>query len=247
MDSSHVLRPPPPLASMLQGGPVALFIDFDGTLVEIAPGPDAIAPMAGLADRLGVLSARVEGRCAIISGRAIVDIESHIGALATAVAGSHGQDRRSAAGERLGPGPTGLPLPIESRLRAYAARQGLQYEYKPHGGALHYRAKPEIGPAAIAFATDLAGEAGWAVQEGKCVVELVAQRAGKGEAVLAFMNEAPFVGARPFFIGDDLTDEAGFRMCDGLGGAGVLVGDRSPSGARYRLADVEAVHKWLDL
>lgn len=245
MDSSLVSLSPPPLASMLQGGPVALFLDFDGTLVELAPGPDAIEPAAGLADNLTALSHRLQHRCALISGRAIIDIERHLGSLPTAAAGSHGEDRRSADGSQLGPGPTGLPLPIETRLRAFAAKNGLQYEHKPHGGALHYRQKPEIGEAACAFADDLAGEAGWAVQRGKCVVELVAKRAGKGEAVLAFMNEHPFAGARPFFVGDDLTDEAGFRMCDGLGGAGILVGEREKTGARYRLANVAAVHAWL--
>lgn len=247
MDSSMVSRTPPPLSSMLQGGPVALFLDFDGTLVELAPGPDAISPAADLASRLSRLSNRLEGRCALISGRAIVDIERHLGSLPIAAAGSHGSDRRSADGRSIGPGPTGLPLSIEARLRAYAAREGLQYENKPHGGAIHYRAHPDKGDAAQAFAKNLAGECGWAVQNGKFVVELVATRAGKGEAVLAFMNEPPFAGARPYFIGDDLTDEAGFTMCEGLGGAGILVGHRPRTEARYRLAGVGSVHDWLEL
>ncbi|MGB3806029.1 MAG: trehalose-phosphatase [Erythrobacter sp.] len=247
MDSSLDSRPPPPLASMLQGGPVALFLDFDGTLVDLAPGPDAIEPVADLGQRLRALAERLEGRCALISGRAIVDIERHLGELPTAAAGSHGSDRRDATGESLGPGPTGLPLAIESRLRKFAGQNDLEYEHKPHGGALHYRRNPEMGERAVVFARDLAGECGWAVQEGKCVIELVAEQAGKGEAVLAFMNEAPFVGARPFFLGDDLTDEAGFKMCEGLGGAGVLVGEREGTCARYRLSDVEAVHEWLGL
>ncbi len=247
MDSSLVSRRPPPLVSMLQGGPVALFLDFDGTLVELASGPDAIEPAPDLAGRLQKLAERLEGRCALISGRAVKDIERHLGALPTAAAGSHGSDRRGANGEALGPGPTGLPLAIEARLRAYAAHNGLEYEHKPHGGALHYRQSPERGEEAREFARDLAGACGWAVQEGKCVIELVAENAGKGEAVLAFMNEPPFVGARPYFIGDDLTDEAGFKMCEGLGGAGVLVGERENTCARFRLEDVDAVHAWLDL
>jgi len=247
MDSSLVSRRPPPLASMLNGGPVALFLDFDGTLVELAPGPDAIEPIHDLAVRLQRLAERLEGRCALISGRAVVDIERHLGMLPTAAAGSHGSDRRGADGQALGPGPTGLPLDIESRLRHFAGENDLEYEHKPHGGALHYRRNPELGEQTRDFAKDLAGECGWAVQEGKFVIELVAEQAGKGEAVLAFMSEPPFSGARPYFIGDDLTDEAGFRMCEGLGGAGVLVGNRDNTSARYRLKDVEAVHDWLDL
>lgn len=247
MDSSLVSHSPPPLATMLQSGPVALFLDFDGTLVELAPGPDAIQPAENLSARLARLSDRLEGRCALISGRAIVDIERHLGKLPVAAAGSHGTDRRGSDGRALGPGPASLPSELEERLRAFAGREGLLYEDKPHGGAIHYRGKPECEEAARAFAQDLATESGWVVQHGKYVVELVADHSGKGGAVAAFMKEAPFAGARPFFLGDDLTDEAGFEMCKQLGGAGILVGERDETKAQYCLPDVAAVHSWLEL
>lgn len=238
---------PPPLASMLSSGRVALFLDFDGTLVELAAGPDAIAPLPDLGARLATLSERLGGACALVSGRAISDIEKHTGPLRVAAAGSHGSDIRTAGGEALGEGARGLPEKIESRLRAFAAAEDLDYEHKPHGGALHYRRNPDHGPRAHAFAEALAAEHGWAAQSGKCVVELVAEGANKGGAVVAFMASAPFAGTTPFFFGDDLTDEAGFRACQELGGSGVLVGTRHETCADFALADVAAVHQWLEL
>lgn len=249
MPSATAPGAPPPLVSLIEAGKVALFLDFDGTLVELAPGPDAIRPLPDLGARLAALAARLGGACAIVSGRAIGDIEKHIGPLPIAAAGSHGSDIRAADGSALGSdaGPTGLPPEIEAQLRGYAAREDLDYEHKPHGGALHYRRNPEHGPRAHAFAQALAAEHGWAAQGGKFVVELVAKDANKGSAVAAFMARAPFAGARPLFLGDDLTDEAGFRACQEAGGAGIIVGERPETCADHALADVAAVHHWLEL
>lgn len=247
MDPRIALGSPPPLPALREAGDVALFLDFDGTLVELASGPDAIAPLEGMDERLARLSDRLGGRCAIVSGRAISDIERHIGTLPIASAGSHGSDIRLANGEAIGEGAASLPKVIEDSLRAFAAREGLDYEHKPHGGALHYRGAPASGPKAHAFADELAAEHGWAVQSGKCVAELVAKGANKGGAVLALMQTAPFAGARPIFLGDDLTDEAGFDACNGLGGAGVLVGSKRDTSAHYQLPDVKSVHQWLEL
>lgn len=247
MHSALNLAPPPSLATLLESGPVALFLDFDGTLVELAEGPDAISPLPDLAARLSDLSARLEGRCAIVSGRGIDDIEKHLGPINVAAAGSHGSDIRSGEGEALGSGPQGLPREIEEQLRAFAAAQGIDYEHKPHGGALHYRRDPSRGEEAHAFAQELAAKHGWLAQSGKCVVELIAKGADKGSAVAIFMETAAFAGARPVFIGDDLTDEAGFKASQQLSGLGILVGDRDPSRADYKLAGVAAVHQWLEL
>lgn len=247
MDTRPDLPEPPALDAMLDERALALFLDFDGTLVALAPGPDRIEPRADLAARLSALSERLGGRCAVVSGRGIADIEKHVGPLAVAVAGSHGSDMRQAGGESLGDGPQDLPEAIERQMRDYAADHGIDYEEKPHGGALHYRSKPEAGEGADAFAERLAGEHGWAAQGGKSVVEIVAASANKGAAVRAFMQEQPFAGSLPVFVGDDLTDEAGFAACEELGGFGVLVGTRDGSAARHGLRDVEAVHQWLGL
>lgn len=245
MDSDRTLPAPPPLEELRAAGPVALFLDFDGTLVELAPGPDEIKPVAGLAGKLARLDAQLGGRCAVVSGRGIADIEKHIGPLKVAAAGSHGSDIRAAGGTVLGDTPTALPLEIEQPLRAYAAEHGIDYEEKPHGGALHYRSAPEKGGAAHAFAEDLAARHGWIAQSGKCVVELVAGVADKGTAVEVLMREAPFAGSRAVFIGDDLTDEKGFAVANAIGGDSVLVGTRSETKANFALPDVASVHRWL--
>lgn len=246
MDSSLSLESPPKLASILAGGPISLFLDFDGTLVELAPGPDAIRPRNDLVDRLDALSTRIGGRCAIVSGRGVDDIEKHTGPLPVAAAGSHGSDVRSADGEQLGTGPTGLPPAIADALRQFARENSVDFEDKPHGGALHFRSNPNGGTAATEFAERLAAKHGWVVQGGKSVVELVARGADKGSAVNAFMQVPPFAGSCPYFIGDDLTDEAGFAAVQALGGAGILVGERRQSCARYSLSSVSMVHQWLE-
>ncbi|MEM6907849.1 MAG: trehalose-phosphatase [Pseudomonadota bacterium] len=245
--SSVDLSPPPTLDTLFQAGRVALFLDFDGTLVELAPGPDAITPLPDLGMRLEMLAERVGGALALVSGRAVDDIARHIGPLKVAAAGSHGSDIRLRDGTSLGKAPTGLPPEIERELREFAASNGLDYEHKPHGGALHYRSAPEREEEAKEFAAVLADEHGWAVQHGKCVVELVAGHATKGTAVDTFMGERRFAGAQPIFVGDDLTDEAGFAACAQLGGIGIVVGDRAPTRASYRLEDVASVHRWLGL
>jgi len=247
MESDSILPAPPPLDTICNGGPVSLFLDFDGTLVELAPTPDTIQPIADIGSRLAGLADRLDGRCALVSGRALGDIERHIGPLPVAGAGSHGADVRLADGTALGLGATALPQEIESELRQFASEHGIDYEHKPHGGALHFRSAPGKEPEAHEFAAQLATKHGWSAQKGKCVVELVKGDSDKGEAVLALMSESPFCGSRPYFLGDDLTDEAGFEACARLGGAGILVGERKPTSAHFQLPNVASVHAWLGL
>ncbi|MEL7189833.1 MAG: trehalose-phosphatase [Pseudomonadota bacterium] len=238
---------PPALPSWAGAGRPSLFVDFDGTLVDIASGPDAISPLDGLAQMLGNLSDQLGGAFAMVSGRSIADIEKHTGPLSVAVAGSHGADVRLADGSTVGEPPQSMPDTMEAALRGFAAETELNFERKPHGGALHYRSAPDQEDAAKGFAAQVARDHGWTLQHGKCVVEVVAGRSDKGTAVEAFMGVAPFAGTKPLFIGDDLTDEKGFAACETFGGGGILVGDRASTAAHYRLPDVGSVHRWLGL
>ncbi|QYJ06539.1 trehalose-phosphatase [Qipengyuania flava] len=247
MDGPTTLPDPPPLGQLLGDGPVALFLDFDGTLVDIAPAPDAIHVPQGLADRLHALDARIGGRLAVVSGRALDDIERHVGALELARAGSHGLHRLHANGRPAGEAPEPLPEAVVEALRTYAAEHGLRYETKAHGGALHYRQRPEWEDAAQDFAATIAQDHGLAVKRGKAVAELVRPGASKEGAVEAFMSDAPFAGATPIFLGDDVTDEDGFRGAERFGGFGIAVGERASERARYRLDNVAAVHHWLEI
>jgi len=236
------LEPPPP--TLIEEA--ALFLDFDGTLVELAETPDAIAVPAGLAPMLERLRRRLDGRLAIVSGRSLADLERHLPLHGIAFSGSHGLELQLADGTRL---PLSIPIGLEdvrARVEDFAAATpGLLVEEKPAGIALHYRMAPDAGPRADAFIAALAKERGMSVQRGAMVAELRPNGATKGDAIKAFMTEPEFGGARPLFMGDDLTDEHGFAAAEGLGGAGILVGPERESAARYRLGSVAEARRWL--
>jgi len=247
MPGSIALEPPPSLQQLCAEGPLSLFLDFDGTLVEIAATPGGILVPATLGTGLFELASRLGDRLALVSGRAIPDLEHHLGSLRVARAGSHGIARELADGSALGTLAESLPLEVADSLRAFAQASGFALEEKEHGAALHYRANPDLEPQGLSFAEAIAREHGLEIKRGKCVIELVRPGASKAGAVRAFMDVPPFAGSRPVFIGDDITDEDGFAAATELGGFGILVGDRSPSTARYQLADPAAVHVWLGL
>jgi trehalose 6-phosphate phosphatase len=236
--------PPPPLSRF---APAALFLDFDGTLVELASSPGAIAVPGGLAALLDRLSARLGGRLAIVSGRAIDDLKRHLGGCAAVLSGSHGAELLYSDGRRIPvSAPPGLAEARESVRRFAAGAAGLLVEDKPAGVALHYRLAPERGQEVDSFLETLAGRSGLALQRGKMVAELRPEGSDKGKVVRRLMGEPPFAGARPVFVGDDLTDEDAFRAADSLGGEGVLVGPARPSAARWRLGGVAEVTSWLE-
>lgn len=247
MDSPAPLPPPPSLAQLLDSGPAALFLDFDGTLVDIAPRPGDIHVPGQLRARLHDLRDRLEGRLALVSGRALDDLRNHLGDIAICRAGSHGASRFLADGSRLGTEPRGLSPESVAELRAFAEEHGLFYETKAHGGALHFRGNPEKRDATLAFAERFAATRDLCVTSGKGVAELVRPGATKAAAVEAFMRITPFSGAAPVFIGDDVTDEDGFAGAEDFGGFGIAVGERPSARARYRLDSVAAVHNWLEI
>jgi len=247
MPGRIALEPPPSLQQLSREGPLALFLDFDGTLVEIAATPGGISVPQTLGGALFELSARLGDRLALVSGRAIPDLEHHLGPLRVARAGSHGIARELADGSALGALAQALPASVAETLRSFATKAGFALEEKQHGAALHYRANPALEPQGLSFAQEIASAHGLEIKRGKCVIELVRPGASKAGAVRAFMEVPPFAGSRPVFIGDDITDEDGFAAAVELGGFGILVGDRSPTAARYQLADPAAVHAWLGL
>ena len=236
------LPPPPP--DLLDDA--ALFLDFDGTLVDLAETPDAIHVSPELGPLLHRLRRRLDGRMAIVSGRSLADLERHVPASGIAFSGSHGVELRLADGTTL---PLSVPIGLDDvheRVARFAeSADGLLAEGKPAGIALHYRLAPDQADRAGAFMDALAEERGWTVQRGNMVVELRPTGATKGDALRAFMTEPKFHAARPVFVGDDLTDEHGFEAAAKLGGAGILVGPARETSARYRLESVAAVKAWL--
>ncbi|MXP45857.1 trehalose-phosphatase [Altererythrobacter luteolus] len=241
------LPPPPAFQQLAESRAVALFLDFDGTLVEIAPGPDAIEVPADLSSRLEELGQRLDGRLALVSGRGLDNIADHVGDLAIARGGSHGAERVAADGTSLGSNPAPLAVSIVEEIQEVAAANGALFERKRFGAALHYRAAPETGPEIEAAARQIASANNLRAKSGKCVIELVHPGADKGSAVAAFMETDPFAGSLPIFIGDDVTDEDGFAQASRLGGFGIAVGDRPSQNAAYRINTVKEVYEWLKL
>ncbi len=226
---------------------VALFLDLDGTLADIAETPGEVGPVPHRTRVLRALGLALDGRIAILSGREIAEVDRILDGSVASVAGLHGLDRRNAAG-RLDSTPPHAALPDarECLTRLVKAERGLLLEDKGTSIALHYRLRPEAGPAVIDYARRLARQTGLILQEGHMVAELRTPGPDKGEALEAFMSEAPFAGTKPVMIGDDLTDEDAFAAAVGLGGEAILVGQPRRSRSRWRLEDPTALLAWLE-
>lgn len=245
MQSTIPLPAPPSLESLLKQGPVSLFLDFDGTLVPLADHPEQIVVPSSIDAIFTRLSKRLEGRLALVSGRSIENLESHCGALAIACAGSHGGERRLGPGEPIHRGNV-VPVAVQDEVTRFARGAGLVHEEKTLGVALHWRGKPEWEDRARAFVDEVAARHGLAVKRGKCVAEIVVPGVDKGVAVNELMKSVHFQGSVPIFVGDDVTDEDGFAVCDAMGGFGIAVGERPSRNARYALPGSVAVLDWLE-
>ena len=218
-----VLPPPPVLA---EG--IALFLDMDGVLAPMAPTPDAVKPVARRTAVLKALERRLDGRVAIVSGRTLAEIDRIADGALSSASGVHGLERRRRDGSiERGAADAGVTRALDA-FHAFAAE------------------RPDQAGAAETLARELSDETGLALQPGHMVLELKTPGASKGTAVTAFMAEPPFRGATPVMLGDDVTDEDGFRAAAALGGYGVLVGAERATAARYRLDGVDAVLAWLE-
>ncbi|AQR63022.1 trehalose-phosphatase [Brevundimonas sp. LM2] len=227
--------------------PVALFLDLDGVLAPLAETPDAVLSDPRRTRAVQALDQALAGRLAVVSGRTLVEIDRIAGGAAPAAAGVHGLVRRRRDGSIVEIEPSAAVIDAVSAFRDFAAAHpGVVVEDKTVSAGLHYRAKPGVEAEALALAHALAERTGLVAQPGKLVVELKTPGADKGTAVAAFMAEPPFLGAMPIMVGDDLTDEAGFRAAEALGGFGILVGDPRETAARHGLPDVADVLTWLE-
>ncbi len=225
----------------------ALFIDFDGTLVEYATSPAAVEVAPDLPQRLNATLTFLDGAAAIVSGRALDDLCRRLAPFAGTIVGQHGLECRRPDGSiTRWPAEPALES-VRALLADFAAQHdGALLEDKGRTVALHYRDAPHLATLcrdAACFAVDISRGA-FEAMSGHMIVELVPRGAGKGGAIAALMATAPFHGRQPVFIGDDTGDEEGFAVVNHLGGVSILVGDR-PTAAIYRLATVGAVMGWL--
>jgi trehalose 6-phosphate phosphatase len=222
----------------------ALFLDFDGTLADLAPHPDAVAIDADLGDVLARLAARLDGALAIVTGRPITVIDRHFAPHRFDVAGLHGAELRLRGTLREATRDPRLPL-LAARLRdRFALAPGVIVEDKGGSVAVHWRLAPDAEPAvALALQDGLAWLGpGWRLLRGKAVLELLPAAASKGDAIRAFLQEPPFRGRRPVFAGDDVTDEDGFAFVQQAGGLAFRVGPE-PTLARRRISSPAALRR----
>jgi trehalose 6-phosphate phosphatase len=240
--------PEPPPTLDLQA---AVFLDVDGTLLEIAPRPELVRVPPGLPGLIACLAEERGGALALVSGRPLTQLDRLFDPWRGAAAGLHGIERRRADGalDRISDSASEAALSlVRPKLAALASDgSGLVLEDKGATLALHYRAVPRREAEIRAYAERLRDEVGPAVRliAGKMVVEFQPRTANKGQAIAAFMAEPPFLGRRPVFVGDDTTDEDGFTEIRRRGGMAIRVGKPSKTEANYGVPSVDAVLEWL--
>jgi len=225
----------------------ALFVDFDGTLVELAPTPTGIRVSPALPGLLMGLSARLYGAVAVVSGRSLADLAPLVAPFDGPMVGQHGNEILYPDGRLTSGSNHGAIGAARAVLAPFAARHpGIMFEDKGGTIALHYRSAPDLGEPCRDAAGEAIAASGGQLRaiDGNRVIELVPHRVGKGGAIAALAAEPPFHGRVPVFVGDDATDEDGFVAVDALGGISVKVG-AGRSAARFRLPDVAAVWAWI--
>ena len=228
----------------------ALFLDFDGTLVGIAPHPSDVQRPVGLPQLLLQLQLQLGGALAIVTGRSMADIDHFLAPTVLPVASEHGAHRRDSLGHLHHVSATLETAQISYLLRAAqlleAQHPALWCEAKTTGFTLHYRTAPALDPVCWQALAPLAAlTPACALVRGKYGIELRPSAVDKGAAVRSFMQEAAFAGRTPVFVGDDAADEDGFIAAQLVGGYGIKVGSGA-SAARYRASSPADIHSWLN-
>ena len=237
--------PPPPIDLAR----AALLLDVDGTLIDIAPTPDAVVVPGNLRDVLSHLRECVDGALALISGRSLDGLDALFSPLSFSGVGSHGAELRSTpkgkseilAGEPLSKGT------VKTLQTIAKAHCGVLMEDKHYALALHYRRVPEVEAALAAALAQHMPEfekEGLELLRGKENFEIRRRGINKGAGLIALMKHAPFRGRQPVFIGDDTTDEDALQVLPEFGGTGMSVGRRL-RGASHVFAGPSDVRAWL--
>ena len=229
----------PPPASLPAPSRAAFLLDFDGTLVDIAPTPESVVVPDGLPDTLRALRALCGDALGLVSGRPIAQIDHFLPGIPYAVAGEHGVAVRHAPDGEVERAvlPVVPPDWLDAADRLAAAHPGARVERKHTGFVLHFRAVPEAaGPLRDAAEALLAGdrEHRFHLQSAKMAWEVKPAGVDKGSAVRLLMQRPPFAGRRPIFVGDDATDEDGIRGAVALGGMGFRIPNDFPDPDAFR-------------
>ena len=239
----------PTAPDKLDPNAVALFLDVDGTLLEIRNNPADVSADAGLVGLLEACFESLGGAMALVSGRSVAEVDRIFAPAVFPVAGAHGAELRIDGGKIVTVDHDPLPPDVLAPIQGLAAaHEGLLLEHKRGGVSLHYRRAPELEPECRELVTRVMAGIGdsFRLIAGKMVFEIAPGAYDKGVAIRTFLENPPFAGRVPVFLGDDVTDEDGFRVVNELAGTSIRIGDIERSAARYRLDDVAAVRPWLD-
>jgi trehalose 6-phosphate phosphatase len=228
----------------------ALFLDVDGTVLDIAATPESVVVPEGLTETIGRLDHALGGALAIVTGRTLTDLDRLFFPLRTRAAGVHGAEMRFEPGRPANEAPPVARLTADMwREFAVAAGEfpGVLIEDKRYSFTAHYRGAPLAAPALRAALLRLVAahqDADLELLDARCAFELKSRSFDKGEAVRRFLARPPFLGRRPIFVGDDVSDEYGFRLVAGRSGVAFAVG-AARKDAHDVFADPASVRLWL--
>lgn len=227
----------------------ALFLDVDGTLLELAETPQGVHVPTHLKHLLEDVRWRLDGALALVSGRSLANLDGLFSPLKFIASGVHGCERRTADGHVLRPEVDAATI---ARVRGQLAEfvrghEGLLLEDKHYAVAMHFRRAPEMQDEVYRIMNEVLTHLGptFALQAGKSVLELRPGAWTKGSSITSFMQEAPFAGRIPVFIGDDVTDEDAFEVVNEMKGVSIRVGQAAATRAKHRLGSVSEVLRWL--
>jgi trehalose 6-phosphate phosphatase len=233
----------------IRGNDLALFLDVDGTLLEIAATPDLVRVPASLRNTLQLTYEREQGAFALLSGRSLAELDRLFAPHRFPASGKHGLEVRLPSGNVVRPE---VDHAVLDRARHWLKllqqeHRGLLLEDKGAALAMHFRLAPRAQLEVERVMTELAGELGdeFVLRPGKCVLALMPRDFNERSAIELFMQQREFAGRTPVFVGDDPTDEVGFEAVNEMGGHSIRVGNLAETAARYRFSSVSTVVAWL--
>jgi trehalose 6-phosphate phosphatase len=224
--------------------PLAIFLDIDGTLIELARTPGSVTVPPDLSPLLEKL--HKDSAFALITGRPIESADRLFHPLKFPISGLHGGEFRfNHHFERAK--VSSVPQEWRDGGKSLAKKlEGVFYEEKHYGYSLHFRHTPQYGPEVMAYmAEQVSGNDEFNLLHASMAGEIRPNGVDKGKAIEWFMRHPEFEGRHPVFFGDDLTDEDGFQAIAALGGTSVQVGPRRPSSAHYQLPNPESLRALL--
>jgi len=225
---------------------LAVFLDIDGTLIDFANKPNEIIVPKNLKHLLYYLNNKLEGTLALISGRMIVDIERIFNPLKFYSSGSHGIEYKDSFKKYIICNNKNIPKKIKKELSNFAKTYpGSFIEDKKFSIAFHYRNIPNIKLKAFKAISNFTQNSNYKILQGNHVIELIPTNIDKGKAIAYFMKKPQFSKKIPIFIGDDYTDEFGFKFINDIGGISVKVGNEKNTSANFFTRNTRTVHNIL--